>query len=40
LAVFVVQSRRNPILALDHPRILVIIREPKDRGWPFTPRRR
>jgi len=36
----VVQSRRNPILALDYPRISVIIRESKDRGWPFTPRRR
>jgi hypothetical protein len=32
LAVFVVQSRRNPILALDHLRISVIIREPKDCG--------
>jgi hypothetical protein len=35
----VVQSRRNPILALDHPRISVIIPVPKDRGRPFTPRR-
>jgi hypothetical protein len=40
LTVFVVQSRRNPILALDHPRISVIIPVPKDRGRPFTPRRR
>jgi hypothetical protein len=40
LAVFVVHSRRDPLLARGHRRIWAIIRVPKDRGRPFTPRRR
>jgi hypothetical protein len=40
LAVFVVHSRRDLILALDPLRMSVIIREPEDRGRSFAPRRR